>query len=174
MRSTRVVAFGRLGVAPLADVHDVVPLPGEAAHKVVGAGDVAAGGVDDVEPAALGLGDDLRGDPVGGEDHRPGLDLLQPLHAVGSVDQGDAVLLELAGDVLVVHQVAEHGDLLALGALAAHPLGDADGLDHAVAVATRGDADNLHLAFQSTPGAPRPRPALGRAGGSPAGVGSGR
>ena len=148
----------RLGVAALADVDDVVALAGQPADQVVGAGDVAAGGVDDVQAAALRLVDHLRRDAVGGEDDRARLDLLEARHAIGGVDQRHPVLLELAGDVLVVDQVAEHGHRLAGGALVADPLGDPDRLDHAVAVAARGDAHHLHLGVQSTPGRRRRRP----------------
>ncbi len=104
---------GGLGMTALADVDDVVAARHQLPDEVVRPGDVAAGGVDEVEPARPGRLDDGRRDAVRGEDDRALCDLLERLHAIRFSNQRDARLLELAGHVLVVHQVAEHGDRLA-------------------------------------------------------------
>src|SRR5207245_10441058 len=62
--------------------------------------------------------------------------------AVGRIGQRDALRLEIVCRVRVVNQHAEHVHR-PIG-LFAHPLGDPERIDHAVAVATRGDPDDFH------------------------------
>jgi hypothetical protein len=83
--------------------------------------------------------------------------ICEALHPVRFRHQADTGLLQLAGGVLVVDQVAEHRHRLAV-ALGADLLGQPDRLDHAVAVATGADAYDLHP-DQSTRG---PRSPLDR------------
>src|SRR5437879_3750996 len=84
---------------------------------------------------------------MGGEDHGAGVDPLKAGETVVLVDEVDAVLLQLVGDVLVMDQVAKHVDGLwhSLGpSLGAQLASDLDGVDDAMAVASRGDFDDLH------------------------------
>ena len=106
-----------------------------------------------LRPACARRFDNGGRDAVRGEDHGSLGHLLERLHAIGLGHQRDARLLELAGHVLVVHQVAEHGDRLAAGAGSAFPFCDSYRFHDAMAVATRRDPDDVHR-LQSTRGFP--------------------
>ena len=79
-----------------------------------------------------------------GEDHSAFFDVFESFQPVRLVDERDALTLQVVRGVGVVDQHAEHMDG-SLG-LFAHPLGDAERVHHAVAVAARCDLENLHRA----------------------------
>src|SRR5689334_20491392 len=85
---------------------------------------------------------------MGREDHGAAIDLVEPFETIVTVDQLDAVSLQLVGDVRVVNEIAEHADLLA-GVGFGRLFGGTNSLDHAVAITTGRDLENVHR-FEST------------------------
>src|SRR5262249_41472404 len=125
-----------------ADVNDLIAATGQVLDQVVGPNHVRTCGVHGVEPHLRGPLLDLRRDAVRGEDHRAALDLFQAGESVRGVDQPDALVLELVGDVCVVDELAEHVHRT-IGGLT-HTLGDAESVDYAVAVTARRDSHHFH------------------------------
>src|SRR5438876_12406099 len=80
---------------------------------------------------------------MGGEDDGAAVDGLESFEPVVAVDQLDAILLQLVGDMGVVDEVAEHSDLLPRAGFR-RLLRSADRLDDAMAIATRGDLEDVH------------------------------
>src|SRR5438094_2824707 len=80
---------------------------------------------------------------MGREDDGAAVDGLESFEPVVAVDQLDAILLQLVGDMGVVDEVAEHSDLLPRVGFR-RLLRGADRLDDAVAIATRGDLEDVH------------------------------
>ena len=85
---------------------------------------------------------------MGGEDHGAFLDLTQARKPVVLVDQLDTLPLQIVGRVGVVDEHAEHMDRA--GGLFPYAFRNAEGVHHAVAVATWRDLQDLHLVFEST------------------------
>ena len=86
------------------------------------------------------------------EDHGARIDHLQASHAVVGINQRNAVVFELIGDVLVVDQVAKHLHRLrhsCFARLRAHLAGYLDGVYNAMAVTARGDLDDLHASIMA-------------------------
>src|SRR5213080_3278062 len=92
---------------------------------------------------------------MGREDDGAAVDGLESFEPVVAVDQLDAILLQLVGDMGVVDEVAEHSDLLPRVGFR-RLLRGADRLDDAVAIATRGDLEDVH-GLESTRGSKRKR-----------------
>ena len=133
----------RLRVAASADVDHVVTALDEVLDKIMRDDDVGAGRVHHVETAFGSLRLYRRRDAMRGEDHGAAVDRLQALEPVVTIDQLDAVFLQLVGDVGVVDEIAEHPDLLARMGLRGL-LGGTNRLNDAVAISTRRDLEDVH------------------------------
>src|SRR2546425_445602 len=133
---------GRGPPTPITTSTSLVALAGEIGDQLVRPDDVRARGVDCGEASLDRALFDLGRNSVRGEDHRAVLDLVETCQAVGRIDQRDPLRLEIVCRVRVVNQHAEHVHR-PIG-LFAHPLGDPERIDHAVAVAARGDPDDFH------------------------------
>src|SRR5438093_9031890 len=90
---------------------------------------------------------------VGRDDDGAAVDGLESFEPVVAVDRLDAILLQLVGDMGVVDEVAEHSDLLPRAGFR-RLLRSADRLDDAMAIATRGDLEDVHR-LESTRGSKR-------------------
>ena len=132
-----------LGVAGVADQHDLAALGGVAAALVVHLGDQRAGGVDHRQLPVGGQLLDALGDAMGGEDrHRAGRDLVQLIDEHG------------AAGAQVLHHVAVVDDLVAdvdrRAVLLQRPLDDLDRPLHAGAeTAGLGQDDADHGQFSN-------------------------
>ena len=127
-----------LGMAGMADQHDLAVLASVAAAFVMHLGDQRAGGVDHRQTALGGRLLDPLGDAVGGEDgHRAGRDLVQ------FVDEHRAAGAQILDDMAVVHDFVTHIDRRAV--FLQRALDDLDGPLHAGAEAAglgQDDADH--------------------------------
>ena len=119
-----------LGVAGVADQHDLAAFPGVPPALDVDLADERAGGVDDLEPAALRLLDHAPGDPVGAEDHDPA-----GRHVAGLVDEHGALGAEILDDGAVVDDLVPDVDRRPVQL--ERPLDHRDGAGHAGAKAPR-------------------------------------
>src|SRR5215472_4659494 len=125
-----------------ADVDHLVPTSRQVLYQVVGPHDVGTGGVHGVEPHLGGPFLDLRRHAVGREDDGAAADLFEAREPARGVDQPNALLLELVGDVGIVDELTKHVHGAVRGLTDA--LGDPERVHHAVAVASRRYPYDLH------------------------------
>ena len=78
-----------------------------------------------------------------GEDHRAFLDVLEAGEAVGLVDEGDALTLQVVGRVRVVDEHPKH--VHRTMRFLAYAFGDSKRIHDAVAVAARRDLEHFHI-----------------------------
>src|SRR5262249_20366168 len=138
---------GRLGVAVLADVDDVVAGGDQLARQVVRAGDVRAGRVHAGEAARARLVQYRRRDAMGGEDdgRPPGLSV-QRGPPVLAIERDDPELVQLLEGVPIVDEQAQdvHRAAPFLDYLLGDRLRDLHRVDHTVAIAPRAYLDDFH------------------------------
>ena len=135
-----------LGVALLADDHDLVALGGKTRGRQVHLLHEGAGGVEDLVAEGAGARFLVRGDAVGAQQQRVALRLLRRR------DDGHALLGKASDDARVMYQGAQgvDGDLGALGRLLDHPEGP---LDPVAGARLRRDLDTSHgYSFASSSG----------------------
>ena len=142
-----------LGMAAVADHHDLAAPVAHARHLHVHLGDERAGRVEHLEAARVGLAAHVVRHAVGGEDHRGARGHLGQL-----LDEHRALGAQVLDHVLVVHDLVAHVDRRAVQLERA--LDDVDGAVHAGAEAARlgeeqlgiPDAAGTGLSFMASPG----------------------